>query len=59
MMDASFSIDQHDYEGDAWDRCILLHIADGGVIIRFKNIVDLERFHVKVGKCISEIKGGE
>lgn len=42
-MKASFSIDQHDKDGDVFDECILLHL-EPNTIIRFENYREFSAF---------------
>ena len=53
-----FSINQHDYEGDVVDDCILLHI-DNNTIIRFDSSDSLERFSDDIKNMLKEIRETE
>jgi hypothetical protein len=53
-MDVSFSINQHDSDGDVYDQCVLLHCGDS-TILRFENVEKLEQFCNAAKRCCDEI----
>lgn len=53
-MNITFSVNQHDTDGDVWDKCILLHI-DKTTILKLKHITELKDVIRQLKKVEKEI----
>ena len=51
----TFSLNQYDRDGYTYDKCILLHLREGNVIIRMSDLDELKKFVTELNKCIDEI----
>jgi hypothetical protein len=53
--DLSFSVNLHDYEGDVYEECIMVHLGNG-VILQFKDLEAYEDFIARMVYMKAEIK---
>lgn len=51
---ATYSINQYDKDGDAWDECILVHV--GTTILRFSSMNQLDVFIKQLQGISKQIK---
>lgn len=55
----SFSINQYDEDGDAFDECVLIHLDSvvSGLILRFDNVADIDKLAQTLKIISKEIRG--
>lgn len=51
-----FSVCSYDFEGDLVDDSFFVHLEDRNVILRFKDVPEIEDFRNSLTKLIEEIK---
>lgn len=54
-MEIGFSVNEYDSDGDIWDRCVKIYFGEN-VIIKFKNLLELDEAIYQLQKCSKEIK---
>ena len=54
-MKVSFSINQYDEDGDAFDQCLLLHFGETS-IIRLASVQELKEVIENLNKIVKEIE---
>ena len=57
-MKYSWSTNLYDYEGDIYDKCVMVFVGEDA-IIKFKNAGELEDFAQRILRSIVEIKSLE
>ena len=60
-MKCGFRINFYDHDGDVNEKCVMLDLArddgyDTGTILKFKDVVEIERLVQNINKCIAEIR---
>jgi hypothetical protein len=56
MLNATFSVNQYDEDGDSFDECVLIHL-NNGVILRFNDVNEVDQFAERLTKLTNEIRG--